>query len=272
MLDWLATGISPHIGIITIIVTILACAFLASFSLKRLLGWYLKKVEGSGSPRLSVTMTSFASKSVSVLVYSIAFITIHATLKVQITPFLAGLGIIGIAVALASQELFSNFFGALTIFFDKPYKVGDRITLPSGATGDVIDIGMRSTRIKTLDNIVIIAPNSKVASATITNRSEPDHNYRYTLRFSIAYGADIDKASALLLDIVKGMRGVLEKPAPEVYVSRLGEYSVELVLLVWAEDFRRDSDIPDRVYPQVCKRFAAEGIEMPYPTRTVGYP
>lgn len=271
MLDGLVAGISNNIGTLLIIAAILAASFLLSFFFKRLLGWYLKRFEDSGSARLSLAMTSFASKAVSILIYSLALMTILAELQIEISPLLAGLGIVGITVALAAKETLSNFFSAITVLTDRPYKTGDRIALPSGESGDVIEIGMRNTRIKTLDNRVIIVPNARITSSWIDNRSMTDHSLRYTIPISIAYDADLEKASAILLDIVKGMRGVREKPAPEVYVSGLGEYSVDLVLLVWAENFRRDCDIPDRVYPQAVKRFAAEGIEMPYPIRTINY-
>lgn len=272
MLNGLSESITANMGTLIIIAAILAGSYIASFFFSRLLSWYQLRFEDSGSRRLSLSMTSFARKSVNLVIYSLAFITILAQLKVQITPFLAGLGIVGIAVALAAQELLSNFFGAIAILIDRPYKTGDRIALSGGQSGDVVEIGVRSTRIKTLDNRIIIVPNAKISSSKIDNYSEPDLNLRYAMRFGIDYRSNVDKASNILIEIATGMTGVLRNPAPAAYVDGLNEFSVSLVLLVWVEDFQRDSDIPDRIYRQAIKRFAAENIDIPYPITTVRYP
>jgi MscS family membrane protein len=182
---------------------------------------------------------------------------------------IATLGVGGIAVALAAQELLSNFFGAFAVLTDRPFRIGDRIELASGEYGDVIDIGLRSTRVKTLDNKVIIIPNADISKSRITNYSRPDPMLRYTINVGVAYDSDIEKASSILLDIAAGVDGALKDPAPLVYIDGLGEFSVNLVMLVWGKNFRQDWDIPDKVYRQVLKRFAAEGIVIPYPTHSL---
>ena len=269
MFTRLIESIWANAGTIFVITIILSAAVLASFLLRRLLSWYQKKSEQWGNRSLGLSVTSFASKALNLSIFSIAFITILAYLKVEITPFITGLGVVGIAIALASQDLFSNFFGALAIFMDRPFKQGDRIRLTSGESGNVVGVGIRSTRIKTLDHRVIVVPNAEIASSNVDNYSLPDPKLRYTLRFGIDYRADVEKASRMLAEIAAGMTGVLEDPAPAVYVEGLGKFSVNLVLLVWVEDFQRDSDVPDWIYRQAIKSFAAEGIEIPYPITTV---
>ena len=256
-------------GTLFVIVAILTASFLASYLLNRFLGWYRRKSEELGSRSLSISLASFTSKTLNLVIFSIAFITILAYLNVEITPFLAGMGIVGIAVALASQDLFSNFFGAVAIFIDRPFKVGDRVQLTSSESGDVEEIGIRSTRVRTLDGRVIVVPNTSMVSAEVVNYSLPDSKIRYTLRFSIDYHTDVEKASKILTEVAAGMPGVLIEPAPAVYVEGLGKVSINLVLLVWVEDMRRDWEVPSWIYTQALKRFATEGIEMPYPTITV---
>lgn len=270
-LNGLPQVVSGNLDTIFIITIILVVAYLISKIVSLILFWYEEKSGPGDGSEASQSMVSFARKSVNFVVFGIAIITILAQLKVEITPLVASLGIAGIAVALAAQQLLSNVFGAISILMDRPYRVGDRIELSSGEKGDVIDIGLRSTRIKTLDNRIIVVPNASISNVQINNYSEPNSNLRYTVRVSIAYHSDVERASQVLIDIVTDMRGVLKDPAPVVYVDELGAYSVNLVMLIWGENFRRDWDIPDRVYRQILKRFPQEGIEIPYPVTTMRY-
>ena len=112
---------------------------------------------------------------------------ILSVFKVDITPFLAGAGIAGLAVALAAQDLISNFFGGAIITVDKPFKVGDRVKIDQ-YYGDVISVGTRSTRIKTLDHQIVTIPNNKITTNIIVNYSEPDVKLRITIPVKLPAG------------------------------------------------------------------------------------
>jgi Small-conductance mechanosensitive channel len=247
--------------------------FIVAFQVSRLseisLSWYQKEIGSENISNLNVSVLSFMKKAFSLVIYTAAILMALTQLGVEITPLLASLGIAGIAVALAAQELLSNVFGAFAILTDKPYKVGDRIELSTGEYGDVTDIGLRSTRLLTLDNKVIIIPNADISKSRISNYSEPDPRLRYTVKVRVAYHSDVARASALLKKIATDIEGVLKDPAPIVYIDSLGEYSVNLVMLVWGQNFRKNWDIPDKIYQQALKLFAGEGIEIPYPVTSV---
>jgi len=249
-----------------------ALIFIAAYFVSNLaavaIGWYEKRLNVNTGSRLDASLASFIKRLATATIYVVA-ILMAIDRFTDITPLLASLGVAGIAVALAAQELLSNVFGAFAILTDRPYKVGDRIELAGGEYGDVIDIGLRSTRMRTLDNKVIIIPNADISKSRINNYSEPDSMLRYTVNIAIAYGSDVEKASGILLDIAAGIDGALKDPAPLVYVDGLGDFSVNLVMLVWGKDFRENWDIPDKVYRQALKRFAAEGIVIPYPVTSV---
>jgi MscS family membrane protein len=254
----------------------IAIIFIAAFQVSRLahisLGWYQKEIGSDGNSKLDVSVLTFLKKTSSLIIYAAAALMVLAQMQVEITPLLASLGIAGIAVALAAQELLSNVFGAFAILTDKPYKVGDRIELSTGEYGDVLDIGLRSTRLLTLDNRVIIIPNADISKSRISNYSEPDPRLRYTVKVAIAYHSDVARASGILKEIAAGIEGALRDPAPIVYIDGFGEYSVNLVMLVWGGNFRKDWDIPDKIYKEALKRFASEDIEIPYPVTSVIYP
>ncbi len=247
--------------------------FIVAFQISRLaeisLSWYQKEIGSENISNLNVSVLSFMKKAFSLVIYTAAILMALTQIGVEITPLLASLGIAGIAVALAAQELLSNVFGAFAILTDKPYKVGDRIELSTGEYGDVVDIGLRSTRLLTLDNKVIIIPNADISKSRISNYSEPDPRLRYTVKVKVAYHSDVARASALLKKIAVDIEGVLKDPAPIVYIEGFGEYSVNLVMLVWGQNFRKNWNIPDKIYQQALKLFADEGIEIPYPVTSV---
>ncbi len=108
--------------------------------------------------------------------------------------------IAGIAVALAAQDLISNFFGGAIITVDKPFKVGDRVKIDN-YYGDVLSVGTRSTRIRTLDYQIVTIPNNKITTNVIVNYSEPDEKLRITIPVTVAYGTDPLRVKKILLEI-----------------------------------------------------------------------
>ena len=156
--------------------------------------------------------------------------------KINITPLLASAGIAGLAIAIAAKDTLSNFFGGISIFMDRPYKIGDYIVLDSGERGEVVAIGMRSTRMKTRDDILISIPNSILANSKIINESAPVPNFRVRIPVSVAYGSDIDLVEKTLLDIASKNDQILQEPVPRVRFREFGDSALNFQLLCWARE------------------------------------
>jgi small-conductance mechanosensitive channel len=206
-----------------------------------------------------------------VIKYVIWFAAIMAILKVfeiDITPFLAGAGIAGIAVALAAQDLISNFFGGAIITVDKPFKVGDRVKIDD-YYGDVISVGTRSTRIRTLDYQVVTLPNNKITTNVIINYSEPDEKLRITITASAAYGSDPEKVKKILMEIaeeaIRETGYLLDDPAPKVFFTEMADSSLNFILRVWMKKYNVPDEVKDYINSRIIRRFAEEGIEIPFP-------
>ena len=197
---------------------------------------------------------------------------ILSVFEVNITPFLAGAGIAGLAVALAAQDIISNFFGGAIITVDKPFKVGDRIKVDT-YYGDVISIGPRSTRLKTLDYQIVTIPNNKITTNVIVNFAEPDQKLRISIPVSVAYGSDPKKVKDILLGIahntIKNTEYLLAEPAPKVFFIEFSDSSLKFILYVWAKKYNLPDEVKDEVNSQIAERFAAEGIEIPFPQMEV---
>ncbi len=198
--------------------------------------------------------------------YLIWFIGIMIALKgvgYEITPLITGMGILGLAIALAAQNLLSNVFGGVTITIDQLYKAGDRIEF-GGVYGDVYEIKPRYTRIKTLDNFIITIPNSKVINDNIINYAYPDTTVRVKVPVSVAYGTDPKKVDGIMLDIATKTPNVLKEPKPFVRFIEYAASSQNFELVIWIRHYDDRHPVLDRVYREIFIRFKEEGIEIPY--------
>ncbi len=206
------------------------------------------------------------------IIWFIAILIILSYLDIDITPLIAAGGIFGLAIALAAQDLISNFFGGAVILVDKPFAVGDRILI-EGNLGDVISIGPRSTRIMTLDYQLLTIPNSKVANTIVTNYAMPDIKLKIKLPVSVAYGSDIALVKKILFEIcdhaVAHSTYIIDDPRPNVFFLEFGASSLDFMIVIWAEKFNMSWEIKDWINTEIERRFTEAGIEIPFPQMDV---
>jgi len=223
-----------------------------------------EQTEGDWDDRL----IEFLELAARYLIWFVGIMLIFINLGIEITPFLAGAGIAGLAFALAAQDLISNFFSGAIITVDKPFKVGDRIKVDN-FYGDVIHIGPRSTRLKTLDYQIVTIPNNKLTSNYIVNFAEPDQKLRITLAVTVAYGSDIQKVKKILLEIadevITKTEYLLADPKPKVFFMEFGDSSLKFILYVWAKAYNLPDEVKDSINTRIDQRFRDEGIEIPFP-------
>jgi len=199
------------------------------------------------------------------------FIVVLSIWKINITPLLASAGIVGIAIALAAKDTLANFFGGISVFFDRPYKIGDYIVLDSGERGEVVEIGVRSTRIKTRDDILITVPNSIISNSKIINESAPVPRFRVRIPVGVAYGSDIDLVERVLLETAAGNSNVLSEPACRVRFRDFGDSALLFELLCWVEDPALRGLTAHELNSAVYKKFNESGIIIPFPQRDVHF-
>ena len=128
--------------------------------------------------------------------------------QINLTPLFASAGIAGIAVALAAKDTLANFFGGISLFMDNAYKVGEYIILESGERGEVVVIGIRSTRIKTRDDVIITIPNSIMANSKIINESAPIPRFRIRVPVGVAYCSNLEKVEEILLAVMNANENI----------------------------------------------------------------
>ncbi len=224
--------------------------------------------------RAELPLTGLAQGVVKGVVIALGVLILLGTLGVSITPLLTALGVGGLAVALALQDTLSNLFAGIHILMEKSIRVGDFIRLESGEEGTVSDIGWRTTRVRLLPNNVVIIPNNKLAQARILNYSLPEKSMALLIPISVSYDADVDLVQRILVEeTTRGIGkipGLLAEPAPFVrFIPGFGPSSLDLTLICHVGEFVDQFLVQHELRLRILKRFRAEGVAIPFPSRTV---
>ncbi len=204
-------------------------------------------------------------KLLRIAIVAMAIIWLLGLWNVNLTPFFASAGIAGIAVAMAAKDSLANFFGGLSIFMDSIFKEGDYIVLDSGERGEVIDVGMRSTRIMTRDDILITIPNSILANTKIINESAPIPRFRIKVPVGVAYGSEPDAVEQVLLTVAHNNQLVNQEPAPRIRFRMLGQSSIDFDLLCWVEDPRQKGLVTHKLLKSIYTALREAEISIPFP-------
>jgi MscS family membrane protein len=189
---------------------------------------------------------------------------------IEVTAFIASLGIVGLAVALAARTVLSNVLAGITLTADRNFRVGDRIQV-GDYIGDVLEINLHKTVIRTRDNEIVLIPNDVLGKEVITNHMLPEQVTRIEMTIGIAYDADLDKATAILQEILRHSDRIYSDPEPEVNVAALGDNAVVLQMLAWIDRPRGKRSVRDTVYRSALAHFAEAGIDIPFPQRTLHF-
>lgn len=205
-----------------------------------------------------------------VILVGLAVYFVFLAWRIDVTAWLASAGIIGIAVGFAARDTLANFFAGIFILTDAPYKVGDFVNLDSGERGQVTHVGIRSTRLLTRDDVEITIPNAVIAEAKIVNESAGRWELeRVRVKVGVAYGSDIDRVRRTLLEVAAESDQVCREPEPRVRFRGFGDSGLEIELLCWIAEPVLRGRVLDALNTAVYKRFAQEGIEIPFPKRDV---
>lgn len=224
---------------------------------------------------LGLGMSSLAQTAVRLGTLIVGGLVLLSSLGIAVTPILTALGVGGLAVALALQDTLSNLFAGIHLLADKPIRVGDNVKLSvENIEGVVLDVGWRSTRLRTATNDVVIVPNSKVSQSVITNYDLPEPRTTLNMRISVGYATDPDRLEAAVLDeTVKAagdVAGLLAQPVPVVrLVPGFGESSLDFTLTCEVASHAEQTTVQHELRKRLLRRLRRDGFEIPFPTRTV---
>ncbi|MEW6327439.1 MAG: mechanosensitive ion channel family protein [Thermodesulfobacteriota bacterium] len=204
----------------------------------------------------------------------VGFLIILTTLGVSIAPLLTAFGVGGLAVALALQDTLSNLFAGIHILLEKSIRIGDFVRLENGQEGYVEDITWRTTRIRMLPNNMVVIPNSKLSQSIVTNYYLPEKRMSLLIPVSVSYSSDPEKVEGVLVEEAKKavgeIPGLLADPEPFVrFIPGFGDSSLDFTLVCQVQEFVDQYLAQHELRKRIFKRFKEEGIEIPFPHRTV---
>ena len=251
-----------------LILTILSLTLIASRLAGNLIRHYGSRVPGA------TPVATLTQNLAQLFIVLVGILILLRHFGVSITPILTAFGVGGLAVALALQDTLSNLFAGFYVSVAGQVRLGDYIKLNTGEEGYVTDISWRSTTIRALANNMIIIPNAKLAQAVVTNYCLPERRMSLVIPVSVSYDSDPDHIERVLLEEVESaagtIAGLLGEPAPMVrLIPGFGDSALNFSLICQVAEFVDQFVVQHELRKRIWKRFRAEKIEMPYPTRTV---
>jgi len=245
-----------------------ATVLLIAFGIYRFLAgftrWYLRHVAERTASRLDDEFIPLFERLSKLLLLFVGATIILKHFNQDISALVASVGIGSLAIAFAAQETLANMIAGFTIMLDRPFRIGDRIELSSGVIGDVYEIGLRSTKILTFDNTLLVVPNAEISRSTIVNHSYPDPKVKLRLRIGVAYGSDMKRVKEVIMDTLTSHPDILDEPEPMVFFEEFGDSSLNLLYVFWILDYKERFRIIDEVNMAINERFQQEGIEIPF--------
>ncbi len=189
---------------------------------------------------------------------------------VQIKTLLLSLGVLGVVLGLALKDGLDNLIGGISLMLDQSINTGDVIKIVEGGQcGEIIEIGLRSTKIKTFDNEMLVIPNAKIANAEFLNYARPNTTLRLNIPVKVAYGTDIAKVKRILIRCVKGVDPAIDPKRIDVQFTNMGDYALEFLLLFYINDYSKKFQIKNLVLTKLYNELKKNKIQIPYPTETV---
>ncbi|NIS83213.1 MAG: mechanosensitive ion channel [Anaerolineales bacterium] len=236
----------------------------------RMIKWYGEEVAPRSDSKIDNEIFPFTRRLGYIVMALIGMTILLAHFQVDVSALVTTLGIGSLAIALAAQAALSDTVSGFVIMVDRPYRIGDRIEIQDLDTwGDVVDIGLRSTRIRTRDNRMVIVPNSVIGKSLIVNYSYPDTQYRIQVHIGVAYGTDVELARTTMINAVRDVDGVLDERPIEALFLEFGESALIFRLRWWIESYVDTRRMFDAVNSTVYRALQEAGIEIPAPQREV---
>ena len=251
------------------ITTVLAVILFFDKLIKNLINTYSSKID------ILKTSGGFAQGFVRVVVFGLGLLILLDSFGVSITPILASLGIGSLAVALALQPTLENLFSGIQIIIDKPIKVGQFIKLDSGEEGYVHKIGWRSTWVRMLPNNVVVIPNKVLVDSKVLNYYYPGEDLAVLVQVGVHYESDLEKVERVTIEVgeelMKTVTGGVPEFTPFIRYHTFNDFSIDFTVILRAKEFVDNYLVKHEFIKRLHKRYAKEGIVIPYPIRAINY-
>lgn len=223
--------------------------------------WYENKITVERS-LLSNNLFILLKKLTKVGIFLLALVIVLAHFKIDISGLLVSLGVGSLAIALAAQETLSNMIAGFIIMVDRPFKIGDRIKLPAGDSGDVFEIGFRSTKILDFDHNMLIIPNAEMIKSKIVNVNTPTQKTRILLTFTVGYDSNVDKIKSMVIEIAQKEEKII-KDSIEIAIIGLTDLGIQFQLTCQTETYKSAWGIKCSLFERIVNDLQANKVKLP---------
>ena len=258
------------------VIVAIEVSYLVSHILQALSLWYLENVAERTSTNLDDKLLPQVRRVTPIIIYSLGILMALELLGIPITPLIAGLGIGGIAVALALQPTLGNLFSGTYLVTEGDLNEGDFVELDGGPSGFVVDVGWRSTKIRDRFNNLILIPNSKMADSIMTNYYSQSKVMTVFVSCGVSYDSDLQQVEEVSLDVARSVKRDVEEAEddyePLIYFTAFGDSNIDFVLLLQANDRAGSFAVTHELIKRLHARFEQERIEINYPVRKLVMP
>jgi len=247
-------------SLVIFVVFISAFLFFGSFLRRFMQNRFLKKFDIDSGLRYTLSRVTQYVVVVLGLLISFQFVGIDLTSLAVI------FGLLSVGIGFGLQNITSNFISGLIIMFERPISVGDRVDV-AGIEGDVTEISIRSTKIRTMNNTSIIVPNSQFVENNVINFSHGDPTFRLDINVGVSYSSDLDKVLQALNEVADGHSKVMKNPKPQIHLTEFADSSWDMELRVWIPDVKERYILRNELNQAIVRKFDEYDIEIPFPQR-----
>jgi small-conductance mechanosensitive channel len=237
-----------------------------------LAAWYAADIAPRTESKLDDQLVPFGRRVTLIVLTIVMLIILFSHFDIDVSGLVATLGIGSLAIALAAKETLADTISGFVIMIDQPFRIGDRIEIQDLDTwGDVMDIGLRSSRVRTRDNRMVIVPNSVMAKSLLVNYTFPDTTYRIQIELPISYSADVEHARETIIHAVRGVEGVEPDRKVEALFLHFGDSGMIFRVRWWLDSFVDTRRMFDSVNTAIIHALNEAGIEIPNPVRDLNH-
>ena len=258
------------------VMTILITTFAIAKTIDHLIDWYLLNIAEKTETKIDDTLLPTLRRVLPITIYAAGALVAIDSIGISISPILAGLGIGGVAVALAVQPTLSNFFAGTYVVTEGELKEGDFIELEGGPSGYVEEVGWRSTKIRSRFNNLVIIPNSRIAESIVTNYFSPTPAMNVIVTGGVAYESNLVDVEKYALEeartVIEESEKAIKGTEPSFGFSNFGDSNVDFYVFLQAIDRAGTFGLRSELIKRIHDRFNREGIEINYPVRKLILP
>jgi small-conductance mechanosensitive channel len=240
--------------------------FIAAFALTSRLLQRVLRAHLFSRMRIDQGMQYTLTRIIHYLVMIIGAVVAFQFIGIDLTGLAVIVGFLSVGIGFGLQNITSNFVAGVILLLERPIKVGDRIMV-GNQEGDVVEINMRSTTIRTLNNVAVIVPNSEFVSSKLENWSYGDETVRVDVNVGVSYESDLETVIRSLREVAAEHPEVLKNPAPDVLHTGFGDSAWNMRLRIWLEDSQRHLEVHSEINCAIVRKFQQHGIEIPFPQR-----